>query len=660
MKLLQSKYLFSIVGLIFFSFYLIGTFNPDNWWGTHFLAFFPTPFKYSLLTFGAFLVLSSFSNVWEKYLKKIVGTKKLSAFIIIPLITILMGFAFYLFPIFEDHYGDSFEYDGMLGVVISSISDVSLNPLFSFDINPSAGRLNMSALVNLISYTFQINYYQVFVAIGILCGSLFAFFWLLFVHRNIQNTLWKTILAIAGLTAPALQIFFGHVEMYAPTFLILEAWMILLITAIETRRKWILYLLIPLTFIGLKIHQTVLLLIPIWLIVFLAQTKATSKFTEKIFSLKGITVYILAPIFALGLILYFFILGEYNDPRTLEGAHDFERIFLPIVSPAPPLDRYNLQSFNHIFDFFNAILLWSPVALIVIIGIVIGHKNKVNWEKPSILMVILALVLYTGFFFAVNPLLSMPIDWDLFVIPTPLLLILAALVVREVEDKKVPAFRLFPIAIAMALLSSSFFITNAFRYPYSQRLESLSIRIFKTYHIWADRYLRHAVNLDSSPLNSIKRNEAVIAQLRPYALVGKDLHYAQMLYDNALRHININKDIRTANNYLLEASQYFPGHKSITLYLMQTNFQLGKFKNAYENALQLSELKHLSEEKSLEMLIHCALAAELYDQAEAHSSSYLELAADDSTIVEVHQRLVNKDNVEQLVNLFSNPNNAQN
>lgn len=535
-----------------------------------------------------------------------------------------------------------------------SLENVPLEPFYSLDISPRMGRQFMATLIDVLSYLFQVNYYQVFIGLDIFCGCMFILLGLIFIHRNIKNLHWKLVLGIIGLTAPFLQVFFGHIEMYAVSLLLLEVWVMLLIYSIETRRKWVLYLLIPLLLIGIKVHPTFMLLIPAWLMVFLAQNKVTAKFSEKLFTLKGVGIYILTPVFLLGFILYFFILGDHNDPRALTGVQDFERLFLPIITPEAPLDRYNLQSFNHIFDFANVLLLWSPAALVLLLFILIGHRKKVNWQKPSILLLLLTLVIYTAFLFAVNPLLSMPIDWDLFVIPAPLLLILIALLVREIETKNVSAAKALPIAVAFALLSTSFFAVNTLKEPYSRRLESLSIRIFKTYHIWADKYLKYAINDASSRIEGVERNEAVIAQLKPYAVAGNDLSYAQMLYDNGNRYLNFG-DIANANKNFAEANYYYPQHELVLLNLLQTNFQVGKFQDAYINATQLVELKHPSEEKSIRMAIHCTLAAEKYEEALSYSEKYLELAPNDSTIIEVKDRLSNGENIDEIINLFASP-----
>ena len=57
---------------------------------------------------------------------------------------------------------------------------------------------------------------------------------------------------------------------------------------------------------------------------------------------------------------------DYNDPRTLTDFKDIDRLFLPVFSPEPPLDRYNLFSLNHILDYLNMMLMWSPAALFLI------------------------------------------------------------------------------------------------------------------------------------------------------------------------------------------------------------------------------------------------------------------------------------------------------
>lgn len=655
MKASKPNNIIAIVALAFLGFYLMGVLDPNNWWGTHFIAFLPTPWKYGLLALSTIFVGLSFSSFGEKLGNMFDFFSKLPAIVAIPAIGLFMAVMFYFFPIFHDYYGDAFEYEGLLNSQIASISEFSLNPLFSLDLSPHMGRVSMASLVNVLSYVFKLNYHEVFVWMDIVCGSLFVLLWLRFIYQKIKSNTWKIILGMAGLSAPFMQIFFGHVEMYAPSILLLEIWVMLLISFIEKKQQWKLYVLFPLMIIGIKLHPTFLLLLPVWLMIFIAHIRPSAQLSKKLFTWKGLATFILAPVFAMGLILYFFILGDHKDPRTLQGAQDFERLFLPLVSPEPPLDRYNMQSFNHIFDFFNIILHWSPIALIVLTTILIGFRKKVNWEKPEILVLSLLLILYTLFLFAVNPLLSMQIDWDLFMIPAPLLLIFVALLVKEMEEEITIAHKIIPIALGIATLTIPFFAVNAMANPYSQRLESLSIRIFKTYNIWADKYLEYAVKLTSSGEEYITRKQAVIDELKPYAIIGNDLHYAQMIAFNGLFYLHSGNAENTekARACFQEAYYYYPSLKSNILNLLQANFKVGKFQEAYMNATELVNLKYPDTRKSRRMAIHCALEAQLYEEASHHSEIYLEIFPQDSVIAKINRGLESGENLPDLKNLFA-------
>lgn len=644
------KHIITWLGCLFFAFYLIGILFPEAWWGSHFLAFFPTTVKYGMLAIGGFILGLSYLSFWVKLGEHLSILQRIPAWVVISLAVVLMAFMFYQFPIFHDYYGDSFEYESILNTKIGSLSDFSLEPLFSLNLSPHSGRLSMATLVSLLSYTFGLTHYQVFVWMDLICGALFVLLWLFFIHRYIKNTQWKLVLGIAGLTAPFMQIFFGHVEMYAPSILLLETWLILLILAIEKQKKWLLYLLLILLVIGVRFHPTFMLLLPAWLVALLILYKPSYKLT-----LKSTGKYVLAPVFALGLILYFFILGDYNDPRNLEGAQDFDRIFLPLLSPDPPLDRYNMQSFNHIFDFFQVALHWSPVALILLGSILIAYRKKVNWEKPVILITGFTLLIYVTFLFAVNPLLSMPIDWDLFMFPAPILLILTALLVREIETETNLAAKALPVALTMSLFTIPFFVMNAYAKPYSQRLESLSKHIFKTYHIWGDRYLEHAVKLTHSDEQYIRRKQAAIDELKPYAIIGNDLHYSQMIATNGLYYLRTEDDanLENARACFQEAYYYFPKLKSNILNLLQVNFRLGRHAEAYQNSVDLVGYEYPDVRKSRRMAIHCALEAGLYEEAEFHAEKYLTILPDDSLIIQVRDRLVNNEQPEQLRNLFA-------
>ena len=166
------------------------------------------------------------------------------------------------------------------------------------------------------------------------------------------------------------------------------------------------------------------------------------------------------PICFVGAFLYFFVFQDYKDPRLLQDFRDIDRLFLPLLSPAPPLDRYNLFSINHIFDYFNIMMLWSPPALFLLVIIGLFYRKQINWKTPQIVITGLTFLLFTTFLFMINPLFSMPMDWDLFSLPAPILLIFVLALLKDVQPTNL-AGKILPGCLALAILSLPTFIVNA-------------------------------------------------------------------------------------------------------------------------------------------------------------------------------------------------------
>ena len=229
------------------------------------------------------------------------------------------------------------------------------------------------------------------------------------------------------------------------------------------------------------------------------------------------------------MILYFFIQEDYKDPRELKYTSATDRLFLPLISPDPPYDRYNMLSWNHLFDYFNIILFWSTSALLLLGALVTYFRKKINWQHLALLMTGLPLFMYSAFLFVFNPLLSMPMDWDLFSLVFPILMMFIIALITQIEPAKNLAHRMVFYCLAFALLNVPIFYVNATLHPYSERLQSLGVRVFKTYYEWSGMQLDFAASLLSEDKEKEKKARAtVLHKLRPHALTGNDEQYAHL------------------------------------------------------------------------------------------------------------------------------------
>jgi tetratricopeptide (TPR) repeat protein len=253
--------------------------------------------------------------------------------------------------------------------------------------------------------------------------------------------------------------------------------------------------------------------------------------------------------------------------------------------------------------------------------------------------------------FTLNPLLSMPMDWDLFSIPAPLLLVLVALLASQVESNpgKVGA----PV-VALILLSVPVFAVNMSVNAHSYRLESIAKRSFKTYYLRSSSNLIDALGFIKDDVDLyLERKQNLIEDLQPYALEGNDPMYSHLLMDDGFYFLRVGNDPVKARQRLTLACAYDPGRGDTRMFLMETNFVLRDFKSAFKDAEKLVQINFPDGPTAHKMAIHCALEAELYDEALDYAKKYLGQFPEDDVVREVKDRIENQQERKELRKLVS-------
>jgi hypothetical protein len=156
-----------------------------------------------------------------------------------------------------------------------------------------------------------------------------------------------------------------------------------------------------------------------------------------------------------------------------------QNVFLPLIPSPPPLDRYVMWSLNHILDLANVLLLVGLPAVPIVVGLLTLERRSIDWNHPRVMFFSIAALYPLVFFLTVNPVLSMPRDWDLYALfSAPLLLSLAAMLYHRRSTAWTPwaayavAFVCFPLA---------FIAVNSNRERVSRRLETIGDHAYRTY-----------------------------------------------------------------------------------------------------------------------------------------------------------------------------------
>lgn len=698
----QEKSFDIIVALLIVAICGTGFFYPEKLWGVHFAAFLSKELAVFFFSIPLLLIISSLFLPEKRVTFQPIIWKITS--IVAPIGATL---AFYHFPIPNDFYGNARNFYFIKENVINVFPDDIVASFFRFDFIPGQGRNGVKLIVDLISYYSNQSIEQSFILLNTFFGGLYVLVLFQFIATHIQEVKNRVLLLFIFLLSPMFLVYFGHIETYAPVFFLLISWLLLFVKATKNKTPFSLIALAFTGLLGLRFHTLFILLVPAFLI--LLTNSYAPDLSKKIGTLKKTFLYIYLPLLVLGLLAYFFVFKDYNDPRKLTNFTDIERLFLPILSPEAPLDQYNLFSFNHVLDFINITFLWSPVFLFLILSI-LSFRKEINWNSLEVSSILLTITIYGTFLFAINPLLSMPMDWDLFMFPVAILSVLIVLLLQRIELSYFTLKRSI-LLLAIAVLCIPAFITTLSAKENAYRIESLGKHIYKTYYEHAATYLLYAIGQTDSKEAYKTRLERIISDLKPYSLLGNDKQYADLLIDYSYvladenlenariaflqaadyhspdpkfdEHINyINqrlveqgysfseKDKDLAAEYLENGNKlkstsitlalknyriafiYHPLSTKINLTLVESYFRLNDFQSAYQQAIYLKSTTNLSSRKKLRILIHTSLEAEKYDACKAHCEVYLSLFPDDKLITDIAKRLKSNSKVEELKYYF--------
>jgi hypothetical protein len=643
----------SLFGLGIWLFFLIGMLAPDSWWGTHYTAFLPAAWAWGLMGISLGLILFPVfvpqTNRFAR-LPKLGNPGKIILYVSFAAIS---GWLMHQFPIQDDNYGNAGSLHGVIENSSKSLPDGYWSELLTPALEPGKGRGRVFLMAYGTAHQFGLDILGGYRLMDAVCGGLYVLSWLVFAGFYFRKKPARILFLLAAFSAPTLLLFFGHTESYAPGLLIFSAWMQVLLWFQRSRNRLGLWALLPLWLIGTQINELFLLLFPVLVLVFVEAILSAESSFRRITSMRGMLVGLFLPICLLGLLAYFFIFGDHIDPRSLDDFRDIDRLFLPLASPDPPLDRYNLLSFNHLFDLLNVVIFSSPGVLLLLSVLGIQYRKQINWNGPALVASVFALLLLSAMLFMVNPLFSLPMDWDLYGMALPAALAILAVLLSQLESQADLSKLLGPV-LGLGLMLLPTVMVNNDSAAHARRLESVGIHAFKTYYIHSDRYLLYALNqADLSPDEYLDRKSTLIDKLRPYALPGNDPKFGALLLDQAIVLKEATQDLSKSRSALGEAESFMQLDNSYVLMLMELQFRLGDYSAAHGQAVRLIAAGYPDRKQALRMGVHTALEAGLYQEAAGHCREYLDLVPDDGLIQEVYRRLQLGDRVGELKDLFS-------
>lgn len=581
-----------IIGVIFLFLYSTSFWMPGTMWGVNHFVFLPGITSYLFLLAGIILLFAGTKEKWQRLFTIALPNSWLTPLII----ALLMGLLFHNFTIKDDFYGDAPRHKEELA---KHEQGLEKRVKYVFSLNVFHSKVGERTVLNAAEWFINKRHASIentFRWIDTISGMLFVFIWVFFILKYFSDNALRWLFVILGTLAPFTQVFFGHIEIYAPYFASATLYFGLLFFFIRRASVNRLILLSLALFLTMKMHFIGTLLLPSYLLAIVYTYKENLR---KWYNWRSAFWILIIPGIVGSVFVYFFVFADYNDPRYLDGTvSTSERLFLPLLSPEAPLDRYNLFSFNHLVDYLNNLLHFGGAALLLLVIALIRRRN-INWNAPEVLISGVTFIGVMVFFFLVNPLLSMPMDWDLFALPAPILLFfIVALFNNSAFDSKY----LISGVLAISVFTVAIIATNHSSISSSKRLVALGEHTFKTYWIRSAATINHGLSMTEE--FDFNRMEEVIAELKPFAQPYDDVEYAHLLWKMAKEYRSRN-ELELALDYHLKARDYQESFPVNTMGLMDAYYRLNRFDEAYVESKRLLESEYPSKLRALSYVVDC-------------------------------------------------------
>ena len=595
---------------------LAGALFPVSFWAWHYPGLLPGIMPYLFIALSILILVMDLRSKSGLPLPNITWpSSNIKSWALALGISSLMAVLFASFPIFFDIYGDSHFMAPERGYYVLELTDIMVEAIFSFDYSDlKIGTGTVLNLIHAVAYYSGADTYDAFIGFNVFCGFIYVFLWVRLVTIILPAGRRRALFYLIGITAPFLLMFYGHFEIYGPAYIGILSYLAGAVLLIRTRKVIYLILLALLLILNLKFHVTAILQVPTFPLLVLYHFCGKIPLVSRYFNWKTIWRIWLLPMVGLGGLLYVFFTDSLFGPRHYTPDTLDTVIFLPVSSSDPaPLDRYNLFSFDHLSDYFNAWFMWSAAALFLLITIVVLYRKRIAWNQPEIIVIGQLALTYLGFFFLLNPLFGMADDWDLFSIPASILLVLTLLLVAQLKEVTFPK-GLTGITLVFCLACFSVVPVNAVQDSLAKRLTYAGAHAFETYWIGSSTTLNNAMNLVDS-VDRLDRYKELADQIEPYATAPVDIEYADIVCELGRIQMNQQADYQAAYQSFRRAEVYAPNLSKNRYYLMLITYVLQDYETAFNYAPSVVRNGYPDQLQANRAAIHVAVLANRYEEA---------------------------------------------
>ena len=129
--------------------------------------------------------------------------------------------------------------------------------------------------------------------------------------------------------------------------------------------------------------------------------------------------------------------------------------------------------------------------------------------------------------------------------------------------------------------------------------------------------------MGKDPNEAARRRVAVLQELQPWAVKGKDTEYSAYLCETGLHFSEVNKDVPRAMEYFNLAYEYDPWYRKNLYYITLGYFHLGRMNTAFEYTDALTQTQYPNINRAYRVAIHIALEAGENQAAKNYCENYL-------------------------------------
>ena len=622
----------TIVAMVVLFLYVVALIFPDNWWGLHYPAFLGGIGVLIIVVAVGLTLYGSKFSMWEDLKGKNIGGNR---WLWTIALTIISGIFFSQMPIFNDVYGDALSIIPDPEFIVTEFDERNWGIMFSFDLtNLKLGTDTTVSIAVWLSYAREMELQEAFAIIGVVCGMGYVFFMLASFNRIAKDSMQRLLFALMVLGSPIVLNFCGHIEIYGPVLFLLSVFWYVLIRFVE-KPSWILGIIVFLVCImNMKFHVTGALTILIFALsaLYLCLQSKGKSVGWKNFGLTTLGLFLIG-----GFSFYVLVTKSVFATRTYNADNLTDAIFLPIkAAEQAPLNRYNLFSWNHIFDYFNMAFLWSAVAIIIVVAALIFKRKAVNWNHPLVMTSGLAFIICFVVFFVLNPLLGMPTDFDLMSIPALALMVFAVSIITQMkanegESRNYTSFLIGPAAGLFIIGLTGVFV-NADEESEADRVITYAKYHYKTYWIGAITPLRNGIAMKQSE-DQHKELKKALVELEPFSVKGNDIQYAALLNEMGRYYENVERDTTEAHRYYLRSESYDKTLLTNMYDLTRTYLAKGEYSEANDRVQNLIYNKYPSEGVALEMAMELSKQLEDKEALVEYAFLFLKSNPENATVI---------------------------